>query len=111
MVELYNAELKRLEEANSHTWFTAPWLFAEYVISFLAETLNNPTERFQGATCESYGWHAGARHEDILGIASFGHTSLRQRIGGISTPSLSRNFRLSNRVAKQSIVSEMNQVT
>ncbi|CAL1697864.1 unnamed protein product [Somion occarium] len=29
-IDVYNAELKRLEQDKNHTWFTAPWLFAEY---------------------------------------------------------------------------------
>ncbi|KAF8335911.1 DUF89 domain-containing protein [Cantharellus anzutake] len=29
-IVVYNRELKRLEEENNNTWFTAPWLFAEY---------------------------------------------------------------------------------
>ena len=28
-VPIYNRELGHLEEENNHTWFTAPWLFAE----------------------------------------------------------------------------------
>ncbi|CAL1697865.1 unnamed protein product [Somion occarium] len=28
-IDVYNAELKRLEQDKNHTWFTAPWLFAE----------------------------------------------------------------------------------
>lgn len=31
MVEEYNEELKRLEEDQRNTWYTAPWLFAECV--------------------------------------------------------------------------------
>jgi hypothetical protein len=30
-VEVYNSELARLTENRKNTWFTAPWLFAEYV--------------------------------------------------------------------------------
>jgi hypothetical protein len=30
-VELYNAELAKLAKKEKNTWFTAPWLFAEYV--------------------------------------------------------------------------------
>ena len=29
MVDIYNAELARLEKDGKNTWFTAPWLFAE----------------------------------------------------------------------------------
>ncbi len=28
-VPIYNRELKNLEGESNHTWFTAPWLFAE----------------------------------------------------------------------------------
>lgn len=28
-VEEYNAELEKLSQQQKHTWFTAPWLFAE----------------------------------------------------------------------------------
>ena len=28
-VDTYNAELAKLEEKGKHTWFTAPWLYAE----------------------------------------------------------------------------------
>jgi hypothetical protein len=34
LVDEYNAELARLEERGQNTWFTAPWLYAEY--AFLA---------------------------------------------------------------------------
>lgn len=30
-VELYNTELEKLNEKGTGTWFTAPWLYAEYV--------------------------------------------------------------------------------
>lgn len=30
LVDEYNAELARLEERGQNTWFTAPWLYAEY---------------------------------------------------------------------------------
>ena len=30
-VELYNTQLEELAKANQGTWFTAPWLYAEYV--------------------------------------------------------------------------------
>jgi len=30
LVDEYNAELARLEEHRRNTWFTAPWLYAEY---------------------------------------------------------------------------------
>jgi damage-control phosphatase, subfamily III len=29
--DVYNRELKALESDKRHTWFTAPWLYAEYV--------------------------------------------------------------------------------
>jgi hypothetical protein len=32
LVDEYNAELSRLEENGKNTWFTAPWLYAEYGI-------------------------------------------------------------------------------
>ena len=31
MVEIYNVELERLAKEGKGTWFTAPWLYAEYV--------------------------------------------------------------------------------
>ena len=34
-VDEYNAELARLEERGQNTWFTAPWLYAEYALSKL----------------------------------------------------------------------------
>lgn len=30
-VETYNSELARLKEKGKGTWFSAPWLYAEYV--------------------------------------------------------------------------------
>lgn len=30
-MELYNTELVKLTKAGKGTWFTAPWLYAEYV--------------------------------------------------------------------------------
>lgn len=30
-VDEYNAELDKLAQEKKNTWFTAPWLFAEYV--------------------------------------------------------------------------------
>lgn len=33
LIEEYNAELVRLEECGQNTWFTAPWLYAEYVLT------------------------------------------------------------------------------
>lgn len=30
--DVYNAELDRLESEEKHTWFTAPWLYAEWVV-------------------------------------------------------------------------------
>ncbi|ETW85861.1 hypothetical protein HETIRDRAFT_309837 [Heterobasidion irregulare TC 32-1] len=36
MVDIYNAELARLEKDGKNTWFTAPWLFAEcYLYRFI----------------------------------------------------------------------------
>jgi hypothetical protein len=32
LVDEYNAELARLEERGQNTWFTAPWLYAEYAL-------------------------------------------------------------------------------
>jgi hypothetical protein len=32
LVDEYNAELARLEERGKNTWFTAPWLYAEYAL-------------------------------------------------------------------------------
>ncbi|KAJ7482308.1 DUF89 domain-containing protein [Mycena galericulata] len=39
-VELYNSELERLAKDEKNTWFTAPWLFAEYRLlrSFFVQT-------------------------------------------------------------------------
>ena len=34
LVDEYNAELARLEERGQNTWFTAPWLYAEYASAF-----------------------------------------------------------------------------
>jgi hypothetical protein len=28
-IEIYNSELRRLEQNKQDTWYTAPWLFAE----------------------------------------------------------------------------------
>ena len=36
LVDEYNAELARLEEHGQNTWFTAPWLYAEYAFSAVA---------------------------------------------------------------------------
>jgi len=36
LVDEYNAELARLEERGQNTWFTAPWLYAEYAFSAVA---------------------------------------------------------------------------
>ena len=33
LIEEYNAELGRLEEHGENTWFTAPWLYAEYALT------------------------------------------------------------------------------
>ena len=33
LVDEYNAELARLKERGKNTWFTAPWLYAEYGLS------------------------------------------------------------------------------
>jgi hypothetical protein len=33
LVDEYNAELARLEECDQNTWFTAPWLYAEYALT------------------------------------------------------------------------------
>jgi hypothetical protein len=40
LVEEYNAELARLEERGQNTWFTAPWLYAEYAFSAVAPPLS-----------------------------------------------------------------------
>jgi len=37
----YNAVLEGLEEKSMRTWFTAPWLFAEYIPSCCVMTSNN----------------------------------------------------------------------
>ena len=43
LVDEYNAELARLEERGQNTWFTAPWLYAEYAFSTVAPPLSrNP---------------------------------------------------------------------
>ena len=39
LVDEYNAELARLEERGQNTWFTAPWLYAEYAFSVVAPPL------------------------------------------------------------------------
>jgi hypothetical protein len=40
LVDEYNAELARLEERGQNTWFTAPWLHAEYAFSAVAPPLS-----------------------------------------------------------------------
>jgi hypothetical protein len=40
LVDEYNAELARLEERGQNTWFTAPWLYAEYAFSAVAPPLS-----------------------------------------------------------------------
>ena len=37
--QIYNVELKALENDKRNTWFTAPWLYAEFVVSFHALSL------------------------------------------------------------------------
>jgi len=39
LVDEYNAELACLEERGQNTWFTAPWLYAEYAFSAVAPPL------------------------------------------------------------------------
>ena len=39
LVDEYNAELARLEERSQNTWFSAPWLYAEYALSAVAPPL------------------------------------------------------------------------
>jgi hypothetical protein len=57
LVDEYNAELARLEERSQNTWFTAPWLYAEYAFSVVAGPLSRDFHTFTatrctGATCE-----------------------------------------------------------
>jgi hypothetical protein len=40
LVDEYNTELARLEERSQNTWFTAPWLYAEYAFSAVAPPLS-----------------------------------------------------------------------
>jgi hypothetical protein len=40
LVDEYNAELARLEERGQNTWFTAPWLYAEYAFSAVTPPLS-----------------------------------------------------------------------
>jgi anti-sigma factor RsiW len=40
LVDEYNAELALLEERGQNTWFTAPWLYAEYAFSTVAPPLS-----------------------------------------------------------------------
>ena len=40
LVDEYNSELARLEEHDQNTWFTAPWLYAEYALSAVAPPLS-----------------------------------------------------------------------
>lgn len=35
LVAEYNADLETLKQASLNSWFTTPWLFAEWVSSFL----------------------------------------------------------------------------
>jgi hypothetical protein len=35
LVAEYNADLERLKQASQNTWFEAPWLYAEWVMSSL----------------------------------------------------------------------------
>ncbi|KAH8094465.1 DUF89 domain-containing protein [Cristinia sonorae] len=43
--DVYNAELERLEGEKKHTWFTAPWLYAEcYLYRLLRSYLNQTTQ-------------------------------------------------------------------
>jgi len=38
-VDMYNAELAILATTHQNTWFTTPWLFAEYVVLLDSELL------------------------------------------------------------------------
>ena len=40
LVDEYNAELDNLGERDQDTWFTAPWLYAEYAFSAVAPPLS-----------------------------------------------------------------------
>ena len=51
LVDEYNAELAHLEERGKHTWFTAPWLYAEYALT-TARDFHILT--IAGATCEPF---------------------------------------------------------
>ncbi|CAL1697868.1 unnamed protein product [Somion occarium] len=84
-IDVYNAELKRLEQDKNHTWFTAPWLFAE---------------------CYLYVFHHTVRtiYELVSDIVYCGHISVRQRIGVRLILSRFRRKRPSGRAEKQSIV-------
>lgn len=46
LVDEYNAELARLEERGQNTWFTAPWLYAEYAFSAVALPLSRDFHTF-----------------------------------------------------------------
>ncbi|KAF9480662.1 DUF89 domain-containing protein [Pholiota conissans] len=46
-ISLYNAELATLEESKRHTWFTAPWLYAECYLYRLLQSFFLQTESWK----------------------------------------------------------------
>lgn len=52
LVDEYNAELGRLEERGLNTWFTAPWLYAEYALAYSPDVHSHT---FTGVTCKLSG--------------------------------------------------------
>ncbi|PPQ64905.1 hypothetical protein CVT24_008245 [Panaeolus cyanescens] len=52
-VEIYNTELEELKRDKRNTWFTAPWLYAEYNPFILNRWTDKLTDISTGAICEA----------------------------------------------------------
>ena len=91
LVDEYNAELNCLKERGQNTWFTAPWLYAEYAFSTVAPTLSRDSHAL-AATSQVLlvslplrRQRVRSRAESHLDIDYFAHSLLYPNIGNCLT--------------------------